>query len=271
MTAVRPPVIFGRAHPARPGPAAIRSALVVLAVMMSSCAGPAVTPSTQATVQPAATIDEAKQANEWLSHYFERPDPSGVPAQLARLDRSGTFQKPEAMAPLSAFFALLFRANPGEVPGWAGDVTRFSESGRVVVWTALWYSKASTARGALEAAAAGERAENRRRIEGLLVRDAPEISALPINSPAVLDMLWGAFLASGDPIYVQRVITVLPDSEIPGWHGVIGLAAEWSLTGNAIQHPRVLQICEAEAARSEGATARILSGVIAKAKARSAK
>jgi hypothetical protein len=83
---------------------------------------------------------------------------------------------------------------------------------------------------------------------------------VPVDHPLVLDALWGTFMATGEAAPVECIIAVLPwvwqlDSrntpqDAQGnrqldFRFLIGGAAEWSLSSNARQHPKVLAICEA--------------------------
>jgi tetratricopeptide (TPR) repeat protein len=78
-------------------------------------------------------------------------------------------------------------------------------------------------------------------------------------------MLWGSFFATGDERYVKHIMSILP------WFGqgnaektLLAGTAQWSLTCNAYQHKRVLQICEKERI-NQPALKKALSEVIAKA------
>ena len=76
----------------------------------------------------------------------------------------------------------------------------------------------------------------------------PDFLKDTISSPSFLDALWGSFFATGDDRYVQRLISALPMLDTKGdvARMLIGGAAQWSLTSNAVQHPKVMEICEKE-------------------------
>jgi hypothetical protein len=46
---------------------------------------------------------------------------------------------------------------------------------------------------------------------------------------------------------------------------MVGNSAKWSLTSNAIQHPRVLEICRSERSRQPDGVITVLSEIILKA------
>src|SRR5260221_671538 len=66
----------------------------------------------------------------------------------------------------------------------------------------------------------------------------------------------------------DRVIDALPFLDANGdeVRAVTGGAARWSLTSNAVQHPRVLEICEVVAGRQKPGEGANLRAVIAAAK-----
>jgi tetratricopeptide (TPR) repeat protein len=91
------------------------------------------------------------------------------------------------------------------------------------------------------------------------------IETIEISSPTILDILWANFFATGDERFVKRIMSILP------WFGqgnagktLLAGTAKWSLTCNAHQHKRVLQICQRER-ENQPALKKVLSEVIAKA------
>jgi len=68
------------------------------------------------------------------------------------------------------------------------------------------------------------------------------------NGAWVLDALWGNFMATGSKKPVERIMAVLPWVDVKGDTSrlLVGGAAQWSLTSNAIQHDLVFKFCEAE-------------------------
>src|ERR1019366_1352485 len=79
-------------------------------------------------------------------------------------------------------------------------------------------------------------------------KQPPNLLKDEITSPQFLDALWASFFATGDERYVWRLISALPMVDTKGDVSkmLIGGAAQWSLTSNAIQHGRVMEICEAQ-------------------------
>lgn len=88
-------------------------------------------------------------------------------------------------------------------------------------------------------------------------------------SPSTLDDHWAAFGATGDRLYVEKIIAALPLLEVRGdvERLLVGGAAKWSLSSNAYQHARVLAICEDAERSAEEPTRSVLKALIEEAKA----
>jgi hypothetical protein len=72
---------------------------------------------------------------------------------------------------------------------------------------------------------------------------------MTIDSPASLDYLWGCFMASGTETPVLRVIDQIKLINVKGDVAamMIGGAAQWSISANARQHEKVLEIVRVSA------------------------
>ena len=95
------------------------------------------------------------------------------------------------------------------------------------------------------------------------------VEKIPLEQGAwVLDALWGNFMATGNKAPVQRIMTTLPWIDVKGDINrlLIGGAARWSLTSNAVQHQRIMQFCEEDVSTQSKKVAAKLREVIANAK-----
>jgi hypothetical protein len=83
-------------------------------------------------------------------------------------------------------------------------------------------------------------------------------------SPETNDLYWGAFFASGNPVYVKKLLQRVPLSEERDdfriW--VTGGTAKWSLASNAQQHPLVRSILEGERQSAGKRTQEIISDLL---------
>jgi hypothetical protein len=178
------------------------------------------------------TVDEVER---WMDGYHLRPRPDLVPAALAALRASGHLGDERTAAPVAAFLSQLLREDPEPAGAWLGEVRTDVE--RAAVVEALWLTDTEQARELLSAMTPPVGGDLQELIAALLAEHPPDLLAVPVEDGAVLDVLWAAYMASGDARYVLRVISVLPDG------GPVGEAARWSLASNAVRLDGVREIC----------------------------
>jgi hypothetical protein len=197
------------------------------------------------------SIGTAEQVGEWLTYYYLHPRRDLAASALRQMSQEGYLADPSVNSSMAAFFGRLMAADPTLVAELVEVARQGSEDQQFAVANALWQAGTKEAQAAL--VSMSELGSDR------LVRYVAELRADPrhpdylhdaVDSPAILDACWASFFATGDPAYVHRIIEVLPWAEIRGDVAklLIGSAARWSLASNAIQHPRVLEICEARLA-----------------------
>jgi len=99
------------------------------------------------------------------------------------------------------------------------------------------------------------------------VRGFPVSSEVEPLSVSALDDYWAAFTATGERSHVEKVIAALPLVEVRGdiERLLIGGAARWSLSSNAHQHTKVLEICKDVLTQAKEPLAKLLAEVIAEA------
>src|SRR5690606_1542126 len=118
--------------------------------------------------------------------------------------------------------------------------------GRHILYSALWMANSPQSRAALKHLSESSAPSDADRLRSLIETTPPTIESMNINSPAALDYLWGSFMATGAAEPVLRVIDQMKLSDVKGNTEVmmIGGAASWSVSANARQHPRVLEILQ---------------------------
>ena len=140
----------------------------------------------------------------------------------------------QALGPIRGFFSEVFAANPT----------------RLVEWVALINNEPDDTRVALDAALSWSRAG------GVLQLQEP--------SPQMNDVYWGAFLASGNPQYVKKLLALVPfaaeRNDFNLWSA--GASAKWSLASNARQHALVRSILEREKLTADKRTQDIIGEVL---------
>jgi len=130
--------------------------------------------------------------------------------------------------------------------------------GRTALVEALWLAG--------NADAAQRIARSRGLDVGPWKRRPPDLRKLRVDSPAKLDLAWGAFLASGDLAYPKKVVDVL-DASVPGgyerepWLFLTGLA-RGSLSSHARAHEPVMRLLRDEARTRKGRARSALEGLL---------
>jgi hypothetical protein len=195
--------------------------------------------------QPVNDIKTDEDLGRWFTYYYLHPKPDLTPKAILFAEHAGLLDKPSSKAPFVAFFTQLFAHNPDKLHSWIVALAPLSQAHKEFIWTVLWYADTPEAKKQAALLLPQLSAEDRDRNQKYTGKPVA-IENWPISSPAVLDMLWSSFSATGDDRYVERIMTVLPWSS-PTEHDVskilIGGAAKWSLTANAVQHKRVLDLC----------------------------
>ena len=220
--------------------------------------------------QPASAQEgkepEAK-SDDWLVYYYLNPRPEQTTKFIRQLSRDGVFDDENARPPLVAFFSRVFAANPDRLRAWFAELDSLPADDKRVVWMALWYAGTPEATAQLRLATEKASLSEKRELAKLIESRAPALDEIEIKEPGTLDMLWGAFMATGDGRYVVRLMSVLPWAEQKAdlMKAMLGGVARWSLESNAVQHDRVLQICKEQLGKQPEDVRRVLSGVIREA------
>lgn len=170
------------------------------------------------------------EVDAFIMHYYEHPDPSRIPALLQSLARAGKLSgRLENLAVLS-FVAHCIRQHPDNWREWLQPFPNALSDTAAGLCFALRLSGNDCPEGICFA-------------QHVMEKRPPELLQDPVDAPELLDMLWGAFFATGDAQYVRRIMEAL---ELVGDMRavVVKATARWSLTSNVQQHPRVRDICK---------------------------
>ena len=213
----------------------------------------------------------AQNVEAWVSSYYLAPKADEVADALAVLAAKGLLDSGQAEAPLSGFFAEVFRANPGRVEGWVQPYLGVPR--RYVIYTALWMAHSSESTVALRRMVDMAPMEEGTALRVLRSSRPPTIESIPIDSPAALDFLWGSFFASGSEVPVLRIIDQMKLANRSGDANamLIGGAAQWSVSANARQHEKVLAIVKERAKTADPETKAKLEEIASAVEAERAK
>ncbi len=193
--------------------------------------------------------------SEWMSYYYLRKDNSKTEDFIKWLQDSQILENKEtALKPFAAFLSEVFKENPSQVLAWVSSAKPTGKTKEALEF-GLWLSGNSG-------------------IIYELFKETPDFaktSVIPLSNlsprnPADLDMMWGAFCATGDDQFVRKIINVLDDSTPLAGNSTIDTltrrAAEWSLGSNMLQHELVNRIVRKEATARSGETKQKLLKII---------
>jgi hypothetical protein len=190
-------------------------------------------------------INTAQDLNQWLTYYYLHPQPDLVVPATLLAEKKG-FLASDNGGPYMAFLSLVFAKNPTRVGSWIQQLDAIPPKDRPMLWTALYWSHTPEAQKLLDQIIKTLPEKTRKSLIEQVAKPPVPIESVDVTSPAVLDMLWGAFFATGDDKYVKRMISTLPwESQNKDLTRMqVAASARWSLTSNAEQHSRVLKICQ---------------------------
>jgi len=182
--------------------------------------------------------------NNWLTYYYKSPNPDLMIEALDSMHSAGYFKKDNAVAPMSSFLGSIFKKNDEKLKYWVNSFTKYEDKEKLVLIYALWFADTNKSKTYLKELKTTSPYEQK--IEKLLQTPFKGLENIEITSPAILDMLWGGFFATGNTVYVDRIISVLPWANVKGDIPklLIGGSARWSLTSNALQHDKVYIHCK---------------------------
>jgi hypothetical protein len=175
--------------------------------------------SASATVaRSLPSLSTPKEFEDFMGSYYLHPRPELVGQAIEAIEPSGVLRLITAVGPLTAFFSEIFLANPSRTAAWETLIARQPEMTRHMLNQALAWSRSGG------------------------------VARIEIKSPDTNDLYWGAFFASGNPIYVKKILQLVPlaDERDDFMVWATGATAKWSLASNASQHPLVRSILEAE-------------------------
>ena len=161
-------------------------------------------------LQDVKQLSTMEQAGEWFTYYYLHPRPDLLPSALDVLSNAGVLNSREAAGPLVAFLAQLCAANPDKVSSWAAIVGKRPQDQKVVMEAALWIANAVESRLALAQLGNTERENQKNAISKMLSQAPPNLLQGDIESPAVVDALWGSFPRHRGRALGERIISVLP-------------------------------------------------------------
>jgi len=192
---------------------------------------------------------------DWLTYYYLDKDTSKVCDSLRRLQQGGMLEKRSSMVPrVTGFLIGIFSENPARVSEWARCAS-YTGKTKEAVQAALWLS----GNGKLVPEVFNETPAFLQQPTGGLTRISPK-------RLEHLDILWGAFSATGDDSLVVKIIDVLDKNHVltgdATQDGVTRKVAAMSLEISMAQHERVRRLMAREAAARPEPVGTLLSQIM---------
>lgn len=191
-------------------------------------------------------------AGDWMTHYYEYPTPARFVAEVQGLSKAGHLSSPEKGVVVAVFLGRVMAANPVAVESWLSQLSDLTGRDRETLLLAAGFSRTQEARSFL-----AKQPDGAKYLESLI-----DIRSVELEDPAVLDMLWADFFATGEVAPLKRLVHVLNYGQYEGamekyagsqktqkdredaMRDAVFQAARWSLESNVRQHRRVGEFLE---------------------------
>jgi hypothetical protein len=166
--------------------------------------------------EPASAIKDITSVadiEQWTAYYYLFPQPDLTVKSILVAEQKGLLDCRTAAAPMLAFYSQVFAQNPKKLGVWIEQLKVLKPAHKEIIW------------GALKLANTEETKKQAHILESQLPLTARadvakssqsvvSIEQMDVSCPAVLDMLWASFFATGDERYIKRIMTVLPTPQV---------------------------------------------------------
>jgi hypothetical protein len=215
---------------------------ISMAILIAGCSNttPEVDETLQSNINNTEYIQKVKNHSTWLTYYYLEPKPDSVIDNIKEAHEIGYLDNKNSVAPISGFFAEIIKANPNLAKDISDIVKDYPDNERRIFVTALYYSDIKNKFEYMQKIAYRDY-EKASIVNAKKIKFAPMVSTIG-TTPAGLDRKWGAFMASGNKMYIYQIANSMilltkKDKTLQ----VTGKSARWSLKSNAKQHDKVYQ------------------------------
>src|SRR6267378_1091275 len=215
-----------------------------------------------------ARIDiEGLEPYDWLKRYHLNPRPSDVPAFVSASSKEGFLRRPQYSALLVGFLSQIFRQNESSISQWLDGFDVLSGLDRQLVACSLLVSGSPGGRVYLERLSDRPMISAHGQSTPCESSRGLDLLAVKVESGTVINLLWGAFFATGNAEYIKRIASVLPqETSSKRELQRLAFAAELTLTVNAREHPTVMRACDALASSADTDVGRLMKRVVTRAR-----
>jgi hypothetical protein len=219
-----------------------------------------------ASTSEESLINTQEDLDYFVQYYYQHKHPALVSSAMSFLDKESEIPVETLMGGVTGFYGEVFRQNLDYLDKWIIEIDESSERGKQLFLNALWLSNTQKAKEYLHQKATEETGDVRISIDKFIESEPPDLKKLIPSNPAENDMLWGAFLAIGDPIYITNIIEAATEynNRVDYLLFMVAATAKWSLVSNAQQHEIVHQTLENELDRFKGHKINIIQDILDK-------
>lgn len=192
-------------------------------------------------------IFSAQELEHWMSFYYENPQPDLIPIFIKSLSKEGFLTKENTQEPIICFLSLVFRDNSEKIRDWLSEILdNLAENEQELIIKALFLANTLETKNYLCDLANHRNSDFQELINYLLNTIPPNIEEIPLDNPAMIDILWSAFMATGKEEYVIKIISCLSESSADhdSFETMMSQMAQWSLTSYLKKHEKVRLICQ---------------------------
>jgi len=234
------------------------SIVCVAAVSAALAAGPDDGGSKPSGDTPAASDDAPKQSVqeriaerdrlekkgvEFMTHYYEHPDPDGVAQIVKDLSASGWLREGRNQADLLGFLVPIFRAHPDRVAGWMEQWGDLPDDHLIALVMAVWISKIEGGDEIMMGQVKNLDESWTGNVVGYTEEEPWDPLTMAEPKAYQLELLWGWYCGSGDERCLERMLFFTGDARK---FDNLAEEATTSLSYNAAVHPSVRKWCERE-------------------------
>jgi len=201
---------------------------------------------------------------KWMTSYYLNPKPEQLGDAIIYFCGSKV-EKDTTKLPMMSFFVAALENHESEMQNIFNNIAKRSViEEKVFFLDVLWLINSEKSRDLIN------KASKEWKESEVAVKISDQEKSAPYNvrnisaiSPQILDLWWYSFFATGDDVFIKKIIDALSFLEDRDFQKrLTGEAAKWSLTSNADQHKRVREICVFEEANRSGVIKKALGDVI---------
>jgi hypothetical protein len=218
---------------------------------MAPSIGKAAEPKPKSDKAAVPTAKREEPQEDWMDSYYKNPQPDRLVAEVRKMSKAGQLSDESSTPAIVAMLGRVMAQNPDKISAWMTDLAELPENDKVAIYRAIWLSRTD----------AGNAYLKRQGLTKYVEKPATDILKMEIESPSIISMIWGCFLATGDEAAVRRIVSAFNYSKYQGalekyrnskraeedsrdaCYEAVFQGAVSSLGGMCQQHPRVREIC----------------------------